>query len=225
MKKTSIYLFPLLIYLLFHRVLAQIQLAWWGQKNFDNTFYLLINIVLLLNSLIICLWQANILHFKPFHPSRIKWKHVPTILCLVGAIFYFNLNSSRWFSIPLTENTGSLSTILSYSNGSFYLQGFIIWNVILGPIREELFYRMLLMETYFKSSSYYLDVLLSAFAFAASHIIAAGDFQAFWIYAIPGALYALIYRFSKNIYFSTLAHILWNGFVYFDLINIAVKSI
>ncbi|MGT2832462.1 CPBP family intramembrane glutamic endopeptidase [Streptococcus halotolerans] len=222
LKKTSIYLFPVFIYIVFHNILAQIQLYWWKQRNFDDNFYLLVNAILLLNILIICLWQSTRFNSKPFRIFGAKWWYAPITFCLGSTIFIFDLTSSRLFSIPLTENTNSLNTILSYSNGNFFLQGFILWNVILGPIREEIFNRMLLMETYFKESPYYFDVLLSAIVFSASHVLPSGNFQAFWVYAIPGTLYALMYRFTRTIYCPILVHILWNGYVYWDLINLVI---
>lgn len=81
---------------------------------------------------------------------------------------------------------------------------------------------MLLMETYFKASPYYLDVLISASVFAVSHILPGGNLQAFGIYAIPGALYALTYRLTRNIYWSIIIHVIWNGYVYVDLIGLVI---
>lgn len=222
LKKLSIYLFPFLTYCVFHILLSQLQLAWWDRKQFDDSFYLMINAVLLMNILIIYLWQKNLLGTNPFDFSGTKWWHFLITLGLGGLVFIFGLNSSRWFSLPVTTNTNSLNTLLAYSNGKLYLEGFLLWNVLLGPIREEFFHRMLLMETYFKASPYYLDVLLSASVFAASHILPEGNFQAFWIYAIPGALYAITYRLTRNIYWPIVIHVIWNGYVYVDLIGLVI---
>ncbi|MFU2181044.1 lysostaphin resistance A-like protein [Streptococcus pluranimalium] len=153
-----------------------------------------------MNILIIYLKQKKFLDTNPFDFSGTKWWHFLITLGLGGIVLIFGLNSSRWFSLPVTTNTNSLNTLLAYSNGKLYLKVFLLSNVLLGPIREEFFHRMLLMETYFKASPYYLDVLISASMFAASHILPGGNFQTFGIYAIPGALYALTYRLTRNIY-------------------------
>nr|WP_308292630.1 CPBP family glutamic-type intramembrane protease [Streptococcus macedonicus] len=45
------------------------------------------------------------------------------------------------------------------------------WGGIVALINEELFYRDVLMSTYFKHSRYHLDILVSAICFASVHVI------------------------------------------------------
>lgn len=95
LKKLSIYLFPFLTYCVFHILLSQLQLAWWDRKQFDDSFYLVINTVLLMNILIIYLRQKNLLGTNPFDFSGTNWWHFLIILGLGGLVSIFDLNSSR----------------------------------------------------------------------------------------------------------------------------------
>ncbi|PCH13629.1 CAAX amino terminal protease self- immunity [Streptococcus parauberis] len=222
-KKFIIYLFPILIYLLSQIALNNVLPIWWNDKNFDDVFYTIVNLIIVLNVIIIYFWELKVINNQLLSLKGFKLQHLFLALLIGLTVFIFNLNSSKWFSLPITENTNTLDTILSYSNGRFVLNGFLIWNVLLGPIREELIDRMLLMDTYFKKSPYYLDVVVSAVVFSLQHLLAGWSGQAFMIYLIPGVLYALIYRFTGKIHWSILIHILWNGYVYYDLLCLVLS--
>ncbi len=218
MKKKATYLFPIFLYFIFSFILSKIQNFWWDKKTFDDTFYFVLNGAILFEIIIILFWELKILDKNFLILKGVKKWHFLLAIMVGLVIFIFNLNSSHWFSLPITENTNTLDTILSYSNGHFVLEGYLLWNIFLGPIREEFFDRMLLMDTYFKNSPYYLDIILSAIVFGLRHLAAGWSSTSFIIYAIPGILYALVYRFTGKIYWSILIHILWNAYVFYDLL-------
>ncbi|TCD46788.1 CPBP family intramembrane metalloprotease [Streptococcus sp. X16XC17] len=82
---------------------------------------------------------------------------------------------------------------------------------IFGPIFEELLYRGLIMTQFFKNSPLYLDVLLSAIIFSLSHLIISHlSLLDFLIYFNIGLVFALIFRKTKNIYYSVMLHMVVN---------------
>nr|WP_246454266.1 CPBP family intramembrane glutamic endopeptidase [Streptococcus vicugnae] len=85
------------------------------------------------------------------------------------------------------------------------------WGGIVALINEELFYRGVLMSTYFKHSRYHLDILVSAICFASVHVIWSSWSWFDFIQYIPAGLsLGLIFKWTKSIYYPILLHFLVN---------------
>lgn len=83
--------------------------------------------------------------------------------------------------------------------------------VVTGPILEEVFHRGYLMNVLFPQSKYYLDVILSALLFAASHLILVErSFVGFALFTLMGLFFGLTYRFTRNLYLNIFCHSLVN---------------
>ncbi|KXU04971.1 CPBP family intramembrane glutamic endopeptidase [Streptococcus oralis] len=105
-----------------------------------------------------------------------------------------------------------------YSNGQptfLFTALFFIMSVIIGPILEETIERGYFMNTFFPKSRYYLDVFLSAFIFALSHMVfSRQDLFSFCYYSLLGLFFALVYRWTKDLKTTILCHSFFNFLIY-----------
>ncbi|WP_420088140.1 CPBP family intramembrane glutamic endopeptidase [Streptococcus hyovaginalis] len=120
-----------------------------------------------------------------------------------------------------SNNEQALSAIISYGQGPFAIYGYLIWVVLLAPIFEELFFRLILMTSYFKQSLFYIDVLLSSFSFMAVHMHSWSDFGTPFAptFFITGISFGLVFKWTKSIIWVILLHITNNAFANWDLIE------
>ena len=87
----------------------------------------------------------------------------------------------------------------------------LLWGGVLTLINEELFYRGILMTTYFNNSRYYLDILVSTICFASVHVIwSAWSWLDFVQYIPVGLSLGVTFRWTKSIYYPILLHVLVN---------------
>ncbi|MDY4511448.1 CPBP family intramembrane glutamic endopeptidase [Streptococcus hyovaginalis] len=119
------------------------------------------------------------------------------------------------------SNEQALSVIISYGQGPFAIYGYLIWVVLLAPIFEELFFRLILMTSYFKQSLFYIDVLLSSFSFMAVHMHSWSDFGTPFAptFFITGISFGLVFKWTKSIIWVILLHITNNAFANWDSIE------
>lgn len=96
--------------------------------------------------------------------------------------------------------------------------------VVVGPLLEELIFRVGLMSILFKGSPFGLDILLSSSLFALAHMI---ELPLHWIdflfYALIGACLGIIYRTSQSIWYAVIAHSIWNFLSFMGLITFIMK--
>lgn len=90
----------------------------------------------------------------------------------------------------------------------------IISAVIFAPLIEEVVFRLSFRKTFTNNILY---VITSAFIFGALHVVASFDnfidLLLIIPYSIPGAVFAISYLNSKNIFVPITLHFLHNGFV------------
>lgn len=136
-------------------------------------------------------WTFNLLHF------------IWTMGLIVVAIILQRL-LMQWFDVSFTAEV--YGTFYNPSPLALFLQ--TVQFVILAPVLEEWLFRVVVMNTYFKNSRYYLDVLSSGVLFMLVHII--GNWQAIWIYLVPSFVLALTYRLTQHWQYSALQHMILN---------------
>ncbi|EGL91499.1 CAAX amino terminal protease family protein [Streptococcus oralis SK255] len=146
---------------------------------------------------------------KTFH---FKWQLRYSIYLLLSYIISYM--SDYFISSP--SNQISLNETVEIM-GRQELPYFLLIVCFIGPIAEELIYRGVLMKTFFKNSSWYGDVLLSAIIFGYIHINFALSPLAFFIYVSGGLILALLYRMTKILYYPILVHIFINITAFWDV--------
>lgn len=96
------------------------------------------------------------------------------------------------------------------------MQIMLVVMIFLGPIVEEVVFRGLLMRHVFWQHKYYLDVIVSAGVFSFLHVISGFNWMQWLMYSAGAFVYALLYRWSKQLIYPIFAHILWNTYVTWD---------
>ncbi|MBR7684881.1 CPBP family intramembrane metalloprotease [Streptococcus equi subsp. zooepidemicus] len=110
-----------------------------------------------------------------------------------------------------SQNTDGVNNVISKYINTPKIYIILIALAILGPVFEELLCRGLLMTSYFKESRFYMDIVLSASVFSVLHLIGfSWGWVEFLYYFLMGALFAIIFRMGNSIYYSIIAHIVWN---------------
>lgn len=83
--------------------------------------------------------------------------------------------------------------------------------IVLTPIFEELIFRAGILSWVFKDSKYGLDILISSSLFSLAHLLGHGwRWTDFTIYFFMGICFSIFYKTGKSVWYSILAHILWN---------------
>ncbi|MFA9457569.1 lysostaphin resistance A-like protein [Halalkalibacter sp. AB-rgal2] len=86
---------------------------------------------------------------------------------------------------------------------------FIIVVAIIGPIIEEIVFRLVIFGSLYKRFNFWIAGILSSLIFAAMH----GDFQNLLVYTAMGLTFAFLYVKTKRIIVPIIAHVAINLFV------------
>lgn len=134
---------------------------------------------------------------------KINWKLIlgGYLFILVGEYVLGILNVLIYHQTE-TANNQSLMTILGHN--PLVTVVFAISAVILTPIAEELIFRGVLMNLFFKPNTFWPKVVLSGVVFSAGHI--STNIISFLLYCLLGMTLAYVYRRSGNIRNSMLLH-------------------
>ncbi|MGT2828545.1 lysostaphin resistance A-like protein [Streptococcus hillyeri] len=134
------------------------------------------------------------------------------ILIFVG-LYVANILLS---SLPLEESSNEAVLANRYiASEGFETFLFILVVSIIGPINEELIFRKILIgEGESKKGVQFARLLVSSLLFGLVHIYSFGELLSLVVYSGLGLLLGVVYLWKKNIYFSTVAHILNNSLAY-----------
>lgn len=131
------------------------------------------------------------------------------IFMVFGAQYAAVLVEMNVFGIePGSENT---ETIVEYAKA---FPAFIIVVSIIGPILEEVVFRLVIFGVLYKRFNFWIAGFVSSFTFAAIHF----DFTHILIYTMMGFVFAFLYVKTKRILVPILAHVSLNLFV--SLVNV-----
>jgi len=193
---------------------------WWIFNHFTARFVVASReYFLILAFLELIVTFIAILYLLVFEGRRIlelKWKRrYPVYLLLAYGVSYLS-GIVFSFLTPATSNQIALNE-LTEMTGRQELLYFLLITCLLGPISEELVYRGVLMNTFFKDSPWYGDVLLSACVFGYVHVSSGLTPLAFFTYASGGAICAFLYRKTHSLYYPILLHIMINITAFLEL--------
>lgn len=139
-------------------------------------------------------------------------------LSLSNLAFFFGLLLldgllSYWIvqHLPTPANQAILENIYyaSRREGAETMMWMLGWATV-SPVWEEFFFRSLLMETYFRKSPYYLDVLVSTLLFSLAHLSVGFSWTGFLGYSLKGLVFPIIYRKTQSIYYPIFLHLISN---------------
>lgn len=150
-------------------------------------------------------WARQVYHRYNQLPVRrkINWRLIigGYLFILVGEYILGALNVVIYHQTE-TANNQSLMTILGHN--PLVTIVFTISAVTLTPIAEELIFRGVLMNLFFKPQTFWPKVVLSGLVFSAGHI--STNIISFLLYCMLGMVLAYVYRKSGDIRNSMLLH-------------------
>lgn len=160
--------YPLLFYVIFFRsfpcLLGKIVTEY-AINDFGGTILLCAYYTLVSLLLVGYLLKQN---GRAFFKVKFHSHYVGVVVLLALANFALSAALLCYLPISLNQELLNESRIISAEN---VLLVRFFWGGIVALINEELFYRDVLMSTYFKHSRYHLDILVSAICFASVHVI------------------------------------------------------
>ncbi|MDI1473578.1 CPBP family intramembrane glutamic endopeptidase [Streptococcus taonis] len=193
---------------------------WWIFNHFSARFvvasreYFLILAFLELIVTFIAILYLLVFEGRKILELKWKWRYPVYLLLAYGVNHLSGIVFS--FLTPATSNQMALNEMIEMT-GRQELLYFLLITCLLGPISEELVYRGVLMNTFFKDSPWYGDVLLSACVFGYVHVADGITPLAFFTYASGGAIYAFLYRKTHSLYYPILLHIMINITAFWEL--------
>lgn len=154
------------------------------------------------------------------HP--IEWSKLRYIfLGYIGITFGIMLvNFWRVFltgHIDVARNQQTLQQ--TFSQGTYGIVFVGILAIGVAPIIEELIFRGIVMNYFFKDSGWWWNVLLSAGLFGLFHVYAAFNPFDFLQYALMGGILACIYKKTQQLQYAMLAHALNNTISFFAMLS------
>lgn len=145
---------------------------------------------------------------KSFFKVSFKRHYIEVIILLSLVNIILSAVLAHYLLLPMNQKLLNASRIAS-SRIVLFVKFF--WGGMIALLNEELFYRGILMSTYFYNSRYYLEVLVSTFCFASAHVIWSDWSWLDFIQYIPAGLsLGVTFRWTKSIYYPILLHALVN---------------
>jgi uncharacterized protein len=80
---------------------------------------------------------------------------------------------------------------------------------VIGPILEEIVFRMIIFGTLYKRFNFWIAAIISSVIFAVVHM----DFEHLLVYAFMGVVFSFLYVRTKRIIVPIVAHVALNSFV------------
>ena len=179
------------------------QIANRSNKVTVKTIGLVLLFLLLFGFIIV--WSRQTYHRYNQLPirKRIDWKLIlGGYLFILGGEFILGVLNILIYHQTETANNQSLMTILGHN--PLVTVVFTISAVVLTPIAEELIFRGVLMNLFFKPNTFWPKVILSGIVFSAGHV--STNIISFLLYCMLGMTLAYVYRKSEDIRNSMLLH-------------------
>lgn len=150
--------------------------------------------------------DMNLRHRSEGRVSRgeaIKWSFIGVFMAY-GAQIAAAMIEMQVFGIePGSENTEVLIQIAKIT------PIFMLVTAVIGPILEEIIFRMIIFGTLYKRFNFFIAAMISSLLFAVVHM----DFTHLLIYTAMGFVFAYLYVRTKRIIVPIIAHVAMNSFV------------
>lgn len=207
-KRVFFLAFPLIFYVIFFyffpRLLKKVFITY-AINDFQKIIFLCAYFTFVFLLMVVYL---NKREGKTFFKVSFKRHYIEVIILL--SLVNIILSAVLAYYLPLPMNQKLLNASRIASSRIVLLVKFF-WGGVIALLNEELFYRGILMSTYFYNSRYYLEVLVSTFCFASAHVIWSDWSWLDFIQYIPAGLsLGVTFRWTKSIYYPILLHGLVN---------------
>lgn len=141
-----------------------------------------------------------------------RWTYLGALFLSLILFFIWSYMTSLIF--PMTRNTDSALRGAAELTGGAYVLVRIMVPLIIAPFQEEFLYHGLVMTSLERYKFFGLDLLVSSSLFSLTHVLQHGwTTTDFVFYLGAGMILGALFRYTKSIYWSIVAHVLWNTFV------------
>lgn len=135
-------------------------------------------------------------------PSAILWGVFGFVFLLVGQSIAGAIEQALGIKVG-SENT-NLNLLIAKNSPVFVL---II--VFVGPFLEEVVFRRIIFGSLYQKMNFFIAAIISAIIFGAIHL----EFEHLLIYATTGLILAFLYKKTKRLLTTIIAHVMLNGFI------------
>lgn len=158
----------------------------------------------------------------PFRADKLMWVVYGYIMILGAGMVTFLLQTLISHKPITASNQAALESMAG--KGGAALIFVVVLAVFVAPLVEELIFRGIVLNYFFKSGPWWLNVILSGILFGYFHVFQ--DFQWFALlqYSLMGIALAVVYKKTKQIQYSMAVHMLNNGIAAISLVNIALNA-
>lgn len=179
------------------------------------TSRLIVAIIILIYAIVFgfIIWWARreFLKYRRWQPThqnviqRLGWIIGGWFIILGGEQLLNVLNYAIYHQTE-TANNQAIGQLMSSNRVVMVIMA--VAAVILNPIAEELIFRGVVMNFFFKQDSFWLPIILSGLLFTLEH--SSTNIVSYLIYFYLGVVFAFIYRKTGNIYNTIILHALNN---------------
>lgn len=145
--------------------------------------------------------------------SQLTWQPVSwKLVSIWGVLFVITYITCNFlYRLQQTQLAKSVQSGLLDLIKSGAAPLYLLRVIILSPLLEELIFRLGVMSLSSKWKAHGVDIILSSTLFSLSHLVGLSFYWSdFILYSLLSALLAIIYRTGKSVWYSFLAHSLWN---------------
>ncbi|MCM3761092.1 CPBP family intramembrane metalloprotease [Alkalihalobacillus oceani] len=171
-----------------------------------------IGLVIILLLLIPDMRERHLIRGRSSRGEAVRWTIIGVFM-VFAAQYAAALIEVYLFGIePGSENT---QQIIEFAQA---LPAFIIVVSVIGPILEEVVFRLIIFGTLYKRFNFWIAGFISSLIFAAIHF----DFTHLLVYTAMGFVFAYLYVRTKRILVPIVAHIALNLFV--SVVNVLLAD-
>ncbi|WP_294976308.1 type II CAAX endopeptidase family protein [uncultured Leuconostoc sp.] len=166
-----------------------------------------------------------------FHkPNTRHWQHIwfiigvfSLMICLEYIISFLRINLT---GVSTTANQTAIDNLTSNLNVT--MVGMIIYGVFLAPVVEEIIFRGLVINYFFRQSWWWASIILSGLLFAFPHMNAIptnlADLLGYLIYMLMGMVLAFVYKKTGNLQDSIMIHFINNAITMLPMLIMAISK-
>ena len=158
--------------------------------------------------------------FHPFRSEKIGWVGKGYLMILgagaVSGLLQYVFTGGR----VTATNQAALESMAKAGGASLLFV--ILLAVVVAPLVEELIFRGVVLNYFFKDGPWWLNVVLSGVLFGYFHVFQQFQFLPMIQYSLMGVALAVVYKKTKQIQYSMLTHMLNNSVAAISLISMAL---
>lgn len=161
--------------------------------------------------------QSPNLGLHPIEWHKLVYVFVGYFAIIFGLMF---INMARILitgQMTVANNQQTLQN--TFSQGPYGIVFVGVLAIIVAPIVEELIFRGLVMNYFFKNSGWWWNIALSAVLFGYFHVYSAFNVFDFLQYAVMGAILAYIYKKTHQLQYAMLTHAFNNAISFFAMMS------